>query len=62
MINHLIKEPLLEQNMLSTHWTIDSAVQRELRVNHGIYIRWYLIKRCARKVQSLLFDLYMAFD
>ena len=29
---------------------------------HGIYIRWYLIKRCARKDQSLLFDLYKAFD
>ena len=30
--------------------------------DHGIYIRWYLIKRCARKEQSLLFDLYKAFD
>ena len=29
---------------------------------HGIYIRWYLINRCARKEQSLLFDLYKAFD
>ena len=30
--------------------------------DHGIYIRWYLINRCARKEQSLLFDLYKAFD
>ena len=30
--------------------------------NHGIYIRWYLRSRCARKEQSLLFDLYKAFD
>ena len=29
---------------------------------HGIYIRWYLINRCALKEQSLLFDLYKAFD
>ena len=29
---------------------------------HGTYIRWYLINRCARKEQSLLFDLYKAFD
>ena len=29
---------------------------------HGIYIRWYLINKCARKEHSLLFDLYKAFD
>ena len=29
---------------------------------YGIYIRWYLINRCARKEQSLLFDTYKAFD
>ena len=33
-----------------------------LSLCHGIYIRWYLIRRCARKKQSLLFDLYKAFD
>ena len=32
------------------------------RMGHGIYIRWYLINRCARKDQSLSFDLYKAFD
>ena len=30
--------------------------------NHGIYIRWYLKKRCARKERSLLCDLYKDFD
>ena len=37
----------------------------KMRLNsedHGIYIGWYLINRCARKEQSLLFDLYKAFD
>ena len=34
----------------------------QLSLLHGIYIRWYLINRCARKEQSLLFDLYKAFD
>ena len=29
---------------------------------HGTYIRWYPINRCARQEQSLLFDLYKAFD
>ena len=29
---------------------------------HGIYISWYIINRWARKEQSLLFDLYKAFD
>ena len=29
---------------------------------HGIYIRWYLINRCARKEQSLLFDRFKAND
>ena len=28
----------------------------------GTYIRWYLRNRCARKEQSLLFDLFKAFD
>ena len=29
---------------------------------YGIYIRWYLINRCACKEQPLLFDLYKAFE
>ena len=29
---------------------------------HGTYIRWLLIKRCARKAQYLLYDLFKAFD
>ena len=31
-------------------------------LDHGIYIRWYLINRCAHKEQYPLFDLYKAFD
>ena len=30
--------------------------------NHGTYIRWWLRNRCARKEQSLLFNLFQAFD
>ena len=30
--------------------------------NNGTYVRWLLIKRCARKAQYLLFDLFKAFD
>ena len=30
--------------------------------NHGSYVRWYLRNRCARMEQSLLFDLFTAFD
>ena len=33
-----------------------------LNNHHGIYIRWYLINRCVRKEQSLLFNLYKSFD
>ena len=29
---------------------------------HGTYIRWWLRNRCARKQQSLLFDLFRAYD
>ena len=31
-------------------------------INHGFYIGWYLINSCARKDQSLLFDLNMTLD
>jgi len=30
--------------------------------NHGTYIKWYLINRCACKAQYMLFDLIKAFD
>ena len=39
-----------------------SNVAFTIHVVHGIYIRWRVINRCARKEQSLLFDLYKAFD
>ena len=32
------------------------------RLSHGTYIRWWLKKGCAGKEQSLLFDLFKAFD
>ena len=31
-------------------------------LDHGKYIGWQLVHMCARKEQSLLFDLYKAFD
>ena len=40
----------------------DKQSYKKKRISHGAYIRWYLINRCARKEQSLLFNLYKAFD
>ena len=46
------------------HSETDSEIAQRIwyKYDHGIYIRWYLIDRCARKEQSPLFDLYKAFD
>ena len=35
--------------------------EEERERQNGTFIRWYLIKRCAGKAQSLLFDLFKAF-
>ena len=56
--NNIWNEMLLHK--LFQQWL---AIKTEIKhIPHDIYIRWYLINMCARKEQSLLFDLYKAFD
>ena len=40
----------------------DRSDPDQVRSDHGTYIRWNFINRCAHKVQSLLFDLLKALD
>ena len=48
----------------SRHFLGVNVVRRydESRDKHGTCIRWYLRNRCAPREQSLLFDLFKAFD
>ena len=55
-----LRTPPLINYIIVTFTTVQ--LHPEYRFGHGSYIIWYLINRCARKEQSLLFDLYKAFD